>query len=131
MVIGRRAGNVIDMYRALRIFGDDVRLDRDKSSPVDLLRSFAEAFGLEFKIGGTPAGKFCLYRTISGSDARLDVSNASEGRVVEKFDINFFVKANPEAHRIEIALAFVTDQDAYRNSLAKRNVRSSTVSRRT
>ncbi len=121
-VIGLRTGSAINMYTALRMFGDDVRLDRDKSSPVDLLRAFAESFGLDFKIGGTPVGKFCVYKSVSGLDSNLQVLKSSEGPEIDQYSISLFVKLNPKMDRTEIALAFVADTAAYRRSLARHKV---------
>jgi hypothetical protein len=111
LVTGSRKGKTIEMQTAFLILETKIEIDPIRSTPVDLLKSFANTFGNEITLGGTSVGKFCLYKTLPGHE--LPPVGVSGRRVLASLMFRFNSKRNVT----EIATAFSIDKDRYEASL--------------
>lgn len=127
LVLTLRNRNTLNVVRGLQVFHDDVRF-ADVSAPIDILRAFAETFGISFEIADRPRTKFLHATSIPLYSVQSDLSVVDIGNLY-KFPADTLrytllnlvrVRKAPEGHRIlDIGLSIVLDTERYETSLKR------------
>lgn len=121
VVEAKREGSTLQVSQAWRVYYSDVKLFQPLS-PVGILKSFVEKYGISFQIGDALPTKFCLYETISAplSVQPKDIIKINSERA-QSFVANFLIKQS-SLGPIEVGLAYVIDTLKYKQDLLKHNV---------
>ncbi len=112
LVAGQRGkGQVLDVHMAWRLYPSRVDFS-DAGDLVDLLRSFADAYGADIKLDGQKGRFFLTTSEYVPESVRVDLSNPKRMTAVTRF-----LQRNPKTGKPEGALVMAIDLDLYRTTL--------------
>ncbi len=122
LVLAIRNGYTQKVLSAWRIYNSDVDLS-NAEKPLDVLKSFTEAFGFPFSVGDSEKSTFKLYEKIKvpAGQSRTQLISIESPKNV-KAEGHFAFKFN-NSEEAEIAYAFAIDDLKYEDSLLEHGVR--------
>jgi hypothetical protein len=121
LVLTKRAGDVLHVVNAWRIYPSDVDLSK-ASTPLDVLRAFVDVFGEEFALGDSEKKLFLYERVATKMEGehisfRLDPKVGADPRVIGQ---GIFQRQDDI---LEVAVAFQINYNKYAESLQRYGVR--------
>jgi hypothetical protein len=120
LVLAHRNGRTLIVQNAWRVYPSDVDLT-DAKRPIDVLRAFANVFGLQVQVG-IQAGKFILNEIIPLRVGQVIRAYTIKGLRNKAYVGTMSGHDLPEAHRVIVAYAI--DLLAYEKSLHHHKVRT-------
>jgi hypothetical protein len=120
LVAGQRDGLALHVHQVWRIYPSVARGILISASLIDILRQFAEFYGMDMVIGDQK-GRFILSaRLLPGikeTQALIDASNSDPRYIGDLFTITFFNQVNPVTGDLRASLAIAIDLRKYRGAL--------------
>ncbi len=122
LVMAQRKGYIQVVFSAWRIYHSDVDLSGTKT-PLDILKGFAETYGIPFSVGGSDKSMFKLFQKIEIPEGQSGTDIfAYEQQKNRKHEIQFLFKKT-SSKEIEVSIAFVIDISKYEQDLVKHGVK--------
>ena len=126
LVSATRTGDVLRVDSAWQVHAKEIEIDASTARPLDLLRAFADRFGLPLRSGSRQLGKFILYEKmrIAPSDRPTELLTVEKPPQVQKMLSEFRTRVSRDKRHFEIAIGYAINIDAYHEALRHHGIKA-------